>query len=289
MLRTLAIHLRSLFRRQAVDRELDEELRSHVDRAIARNIARGMTQPDARYAAQREFGNLTAITEEARDASRWQLIEQMRQDVRYAVRTMRKRPVFTAVTVCSIALGSGAAVALFAVVDATLLHPLPVRDPGQLVASHGGSYPLYRRFRDLHEVFADVAAVSLLDRSNVTVGGDESSIDRGLVRVQLVSRNYFSLLGVRASKGRALTPDDDRVPGAHPVAVLSDGYWRRRFGGAADVIGRTLGLNGTTYTVVGVAVREFTGETTGRPVDIWLPMMMQSQVMTSQTTELPRT
>jgi predicted permease len=279
MLRTLAIHLRSLFRRQAVDRELDEELRSHVDRAIARNIARGMTQPDARYAAQREFGNLTAITEEARDASRWQLIEQMRQDGRYAVRTMRKRPVFTAVTVCSIALGSGAAVALFAVVDATLLRPLPVRDPGQLVASHGGSYPLYRRFRDLHQVFADVAAVSLLDRSNVTVGGDESSIDRGLVRVQLVSGNYFSMLGVRASKGRALTPDDDRVPGAHPVAVLSDGYWRRRFGGAADVIGRTLGLNGTTYTVVGVAVREFTGETTGRPVDIWLPMMMQSQVM----------
>jgi len=273
------VRLRALLRRSTTDRELDEELRFHVERAIQRSIAQGMPEPQARYAARREFGNLTAITEEAREAWRWQWVEQTRQDVRYAVRAMGKRPVFTAVAVCSIALGSGAAVALVAVLDSTLLRPLPVRDPAQLVESHGGSYPLYQRFRDLHQVFSDVAAVSLLDRSNVTVGGDDSSADRGLVRVQLVSGNYFSMLSVRASRGRTLTSVDDRVPGGHPVAVISDGYWRRRFGGAPDVIGRTLGLNGTTYTVVGVAVPEFTGETTGRPVDIWLPMMMQSQVM----------
>jgi predicted permease len=273
------IRLRALLWRSATDRELDEELQLHVERAIQRNIGRGMPEPAARDAAHREFGNLTAITEEARDAWRWQWLEQAAQDVRYALRAMRKRPLLTAVAVSSIALGSGAAVALFAVLDSTLLRRLPVRDPAQLIESHGGSYPLYQRFRELHQVFSDVAASSLLDRSNVTTGGDASNVDRGLVRVQLVSGNYFSMLGVRAAVGRTLTPDDDRAPGAHPVAVISDGYWRRRFGTAPDVIGSTLGLNGTTYAVIGVAPRDFTGETTGRPVDIWVPMMMQSQVM----------
>ena len=279
MLHRTVIRLRALLRRATTDRELDEELRLHIERTIQRNIARGMPQPQARYAAHREFGNLTAITEDAREAWRWQWVEQIRQDGRYALRAMRKRPVFTAVAVGSIALGSGAAIALFAVLDSTLLRPLPVRDPAHLIESHGGSYPLYQKFHDLQQVFSDVAAASLLDRSNVTAGGDASDIDRGIVRVQLVSGNYFAMLGVRAAVGRTLTPDDDRVPGGHPVAVISDGYWRRRFGSSPDIIGRSLGLSGTTYTVIGVAPREFTGETTGRPIDIWLPMMMQSQVM----------
>jgi hypothetical protein len=111
------VRLRALLRRPATDRELDEELRLHVERAIQRNIARGMREPQARDAAHREFGNVTAIAEEARDAWRWQWIEQAGQDVRYALRAMRKRPAFTAVAVWSIALGSGAAVALFAVLD----------------------------------------------------------------------------------------------------------------------------------------------------------------------------
>ena len=280
MLHRPMVRLRALLRRPATDRELDEELRLHVERAIQRNIARGMREPQARDAAHREFGNVTAIAEEARDAWRWQWIEQAGQDVRYALRAMRKRPAFTAVAVWSIALGSGAAVALFAVLDSTLLRPLPVRDPAHLVESHGGSYPLYQRFRELHQVFSEVAAASLLDRSNViTSGAGEQNVDHGLVRVQLVSGNYFSLLGVNAVAGRTLTPDDDRVPGGHPIVVISDGYWRRRFGSTPDVLGRTLALNGTTYTVIGVAPRQFTGETTGRPVDIWVPMMMQSQVM----------
>jgi len=279
MLRRTIIRLIALLHRSATDRELDEELQIHIDRAVARNIAHGMSKSQAHDAARREFGNVTAITEDARDAWRWQWVERTRQDVRYALRAMRKHPVFTAVAVASIALGSGAAIALFAVLDSTLLRRLPVRDPARLIESHGGSYPLYQKFRELHQVFTDVAAASLLDRSNVTAGGDASNVDRGLVRVQLVSGNYFAMLGVRAAVGRTLTPDDDRAPGGHPVAVISAGYRRRRFGSSPDIIGRSLGLNGTTYTVIGVAPREFTGETTGRPVDIWIPMMMQSQVM----------
>ena len=278
MLRRILVYLRALVRRDAVNRELDEELRAHFDRAIARNLGRGMTEAEARRCAAREFGNVTAVAEAARDAWRWQPLEQIGQDVRYALRTLGRRPVFAAAAISSIALGTGAAIALFAVVDSTLLRPLPVRDPAQLVSSHGGTYPLYRRFRKLRGVFSDVAAVSLLDRSNVAIGGTAST-DRGLVRVALVSGNYFTMLGVSAAIGRTLLPEDDRVPGAHPVAVIAAGYWRRRFGGTADVVGRTLGLNGTTYTVIGVASREFTGEATGRPVNVWVPMMMQSQVM----------
>jgi predicted permease len=279
VLRRVAVRLRALFRRSVTDRELDEELELHVDRAIARNVARGMSEQQARHAAHREFGNVTAITEAARDAWRWQWIEQARQDVRYALRAMRRRPAFTAVAVASIALGSGAAVALFAVIDSTLLRPLPVRNPAQLVASHGGSYPLYQRFRELRQVLSDVAAVSLLDRSNVIAGDATLDVDRGLVRVELVSGNYFAMLGVKPAIGRTLSLNDDRTPGGHPVAVISDGYWRRRFGSAPNIVGRTLGLNGTTYTVIGVVARGFTGETIGRPVDVWLPIMMQSQVM----------
>ena len=279
MLHRFAVRLRAFFTPADTDRELDEELRAHLDRAIALNLARGMTEADARHAAHREFGNVTAITEAARSAWRWQWLEQLRQDARYALRSMRRRPGFTAVAISSIAVGTGAAVALFAVLDSMLLRPLPVRDPGQLIASHGGSYPLYQRFRDLHQVFSDVAAVALLDRSNVTLDGLASSVDRGLVRIELASGNFFSMLGVKAAVGRTLAPDDDRVPGGHAVAVISDGYWRRRFGSRPDIVGRTLGLNGTTYTVVGVITRDFTGESTGRPVDVWIPLMMQSQVM----------
>jgi predicted permease len=279
MLRRIAVRLRALFRPRAVDRELDEELRLHVDRAIARNAARGMSSAAARDAARREFGNVTAVAEAARDAWTFQWLEQLLQDLRYAARSMRRRPGLTVVAVSSIALGIGAAVALFAVLDSTLLRRLAVRDPNQLVASHGGSYPLYKRFRELHQVFSDVAAVSLLDRSNVTTAGASPATDHGIVRVALVSGNYFPMLGVTAAAGRMLTPDDDRVPGGHPVAVIGDGYWRRRFGGARSALGSTLGINGTTYTIAGVAPATFTGETIGRPVDVWVPLMMQSQVM----------
>ncbi len=279
MLQPLLVRCRALVRRDATDRELDEELRAHVERAVARNVARGMEPAQARYTAQREFGNVTSIAESAREAWRWQWLEQLGQDARYAVRAMRRRPAATAVSVASIALGTGAAVALFAVIESTLLRRLPVREPAQLVASHGGSYPLYQRLRELHDVFSDVAAVALLDRSNVTADGGAPAVDRGLVRVALVSGNYFALMGAKAAIGRTLALDDDRVPGGHPVAVISDAYRRRRFGSDRAVVGRAVGLNGTTYSIVGVASPEFTGETTGRPVDVWVPLMMQSQVM----------
>ncbi len=277
MLHRFVVRLLGLFQRSARDRELDEELRAHIDRAIGQNLARGLTEAQARDAAVRQFGNLTSVAEEARASWQWSWVEQIRQDVRYSLRSLRRRPAFAAVAIGSIALGLGAAVTLFAVLESTLLRRLPVRNPEQLVSSHGGSYPMFKRFQELHSVFQDVAVVSPLDRSNVTIDG--KSVDQGLVRVALVSGNYFPMLGVRAAVGRMLSPDDDRAPGGHPMAVLSSAYWRRRYGGTPDVVGHTLGLNGTTYTIIGVAAPDFTGDATGRPVDVWFPAMMQSQVM----------
>jgi hypothetical protein len=137
-------------------------------------------------------------------------------------------------------------------------------------------YSEFERFRQQAEVFSDVSAITLLDRSNVAIGG---TLDAGPVRVALVSGNYFQMLGVTASQGRTLTPEDDRAPGGHPVALISDGFWERRLARAPNVLERKLILNGVQYSILGVTPLGFLGDWVGRPADIWIPMAMQSQVM----------
>jgi len=210
------------------------------------------------------------------------------QDLSYGLRMLKRSPVFTAVAVLSLALGIGANTTIFSVVDALMLRTLPVRNPEQLVAvttndiGFYSSYPWFERYRDLAQVFSGVSAICLVDRYNVRVNnpaGDSSLNDTGQVGIALVSGNYFSTLGVGTVIGRPLAADDDRVPGGHPVAVISDSYWERRLGREADVVGRTLSLNETTYTIVGVAPPGFSGEWIGQPSDVWIPIAMQAQVM----------
>jgi predicted permease len=206
---------------------------------------------------------------------------------------LRKQPIITFIVALTVALGVGANTAVFSAINAILLRRLPVLNPEQLVAfrtvdatrlrasdeSYG--YPTFKQWRGLTQVFSDVAAVSLLDRYNVTINasGGVGFNDAGPVRVALASGNYFSLLGVGAVVGRPLTVDDDRMPGGHPVAVISHDYWTSRFARADDVVGHTLALSGATYTIVGVMPPGFAGHWTGRPVDLWIPTMMQAQVM----------
>lgn len=137
-------------------------------------------------------------------------------------------------------------------------------------------YPWFEKLAQLTQFFAGASAVAEWDRSNVSVNGEA---DQGQVRVGLVSGNYFSLLGVTARIGRTLTLDDDRILEGHPVAVISDSYWERRFGRAADIAGRTLSLRGTTYTILGVTPRGFSGEWVGKPIDVWIPIAMVAQVL----------
>lgn len=269
-------------RRRAAD-DFAREIAAHIALEAERLVAEGWSVSEATDEARRRFGNVTAAQEGFHDARTFAFLESVGQDIRYGWRVLRRTPVVTAIAVLSLALGIGANTAVFTFVNAVLFKPLAVQDPARLVwvSAHPMfrtmSYPVVARFRARPDVFAAVAAVNSLDRSNVAV--DHQPPDQRSVRVHLVTGDYFALFGVNAAKGRTLTMDDERALGAHPVVVISDSYWRSRFGHIADVLGHTVTLNATVFTVVGVAPASFTGDELGEPADLWIPMMMQSEVM----------
>ena len=281
---TAPLRLRSLFRRSQVEQELDEELRYHLERQIEEHVARGMTPEEARYAALRAMGGVERRKEECRDTRRVRLIEDLLQDLRYGLRTLRKSPGFTAVAAFSLALGIGANTAIFSLVDAVLLKTLPVKAPEQLVAIEAFnqrgerikifSYPLFERLRDRSQVFTGVLAAED-DSNRVEMAGPESGGQTEQAEMQLVSGEYFQVLGVNAFAGRLFTTEDNQKPGAHPVAALSHSFWRRRFAGDVSILGKSIRLKGQPFTIIGVAPPEFFGESVGRAPDIWTPMMMQ--------------
>jgi len=208
-------------------------------------------------------------------------MDGLRQDLRYAVRLFAKSPGFTFVVVLVLALGIGANTAIFSLVNAALLRPLSgVSNPDELVllertlnghASSSG-YPDYVDYRDSNSALAGLAAHC----------GTPLTFDNGMterLRGDLVSGNYFNVLGVKAALGRLITPDDDAEPGANPIAVLSYGFWLRDFGGASDVAGRTIRLNDYDFTIIGVAARDFGGTEKGSSFDVWIPIKMQAQAM----------
>jgi predicted permease len=219
----------------------------------------------------------------------WTWLEHLLQDCRYALRVLRKTPWVTLAAVLSLTLGIGASTTVFSVVDSIALRTLPVSDPGTLVNFREHlppnrvvdvfPYEGLQRFRRLSRVFSAVVGVTVVDRTNVVTEGPRPEVDPAPIRVGLVSGNYFATLGVAAARGRALGPEDDVVVDAEPVAVISDAYWRHHFLRDPSVLGRKLSLHRTTYTVVGVMPPGFSGDWIGRPVDFWVPMMMQSEVM----------
>ncbi len=207
------------------------------------------------------------------------------QDVRQALRTLRKSPVFTSVAIVSLALGIGANTAIFTLMDQVLLRMLPVQNPEQLVMldqqgptqgsvenDHAFSYPMYQDFRHHSPVFSGVLARFPLSMSLSYRGQTERAAG------DLVSGNYFDVLGVRALAGHTFTQDDDRTPGAHPVAFLTYGYWQRRFGGDRSILNQTLLINGHPMTVVGIGPPGFHGTEVGRSADLMTPMMMKAQM-----------
>ena len=189
----------------------------------------------------------------------------MIRDIRYAIRSLLKRPGFTAIAVITLALGVGANTAVFSVINALLLRPLPAERPDELFAVSRGdgaaptaSYPDYLYYRDQNQVFSGLAAAA---SAPLNFGGRDSGGDNqsgGVILGEIVSGNYFATLGVNAELGRALTPQDDQIAGAHPVVVISHRFWKSRLGTAGDVIGKTLILNGHGFTVIGVMPESFT-------------------------------
>ena len=275
---------------RAADVDLDDELRAHLQLLIDEKVRAGMPLEGARRAALLEMGGATQVAEAVRDVRRGAWLRECARDGRYALRTLRRDLAFTITAVLTLAIGIGANGAIFSLVEALMFRTLPVRAPEELVAigkstaidAHNTgaprgdlfSLPLYRDLRDRNRLVTGLAATGATGRLDVAVdraGGIEHPVGR------FVSGNYFDVLGVRASHGRIPQPTDDAI-GAAPVVVISDAYRRRRFGDEA-VLDRPLFVNGQSLTIIGVADREFRGEITERPTDLWLPIATQPLVL----------
>jgi len=246
-------------RRRRMLEGFHDEIRDHIERETQDNMDRGMPPEQARYAALRKFGNVTQVQEETREVWSAVWLEQLVQDVRLGLRMLRKSPGFTAVAVLTLALGIGANTALFSVVNGVLLKPLPYPHPERLVAlaERWPSFPegsiAYLNFLDwvkMNHTFEALAAYRHGD-FNWTGAGDAQRL-----LVTEVSASSFSLLGVRPVIGRDFEPADD-VRGAAPTVLLSHQLWTQKFGSSPDVLGKSLTLNGTAYTVIGVVPQNF--------------------------------
>ncbi|MGB8590046.1 MAG: ABC transporter permease [Candidatus Acidiferrales bacterium] len=262
-------------RRKRMMESLDQDIREHIEMETQDNIERGMSPEEAHYAALRKFGNVTRVTEDTREVWSFVWLEQLWQDMRYALRMLRKSPGFTGIAVLTIALGIGATTAIFSVVDATLLHPLSYPQPEQLVRVEddlpgvgaqnvGMSEP---EWKDLQRsgIFEYVSLTAFAD-ANLTGASQPERI-----RFLAVAPNYFALLGVKPQIGRAFDPED-QTPGFLLEVLISDGLWKRAFGADPRILGKSLRMDNDVYRIIGVMPANFhdPGRTTEeRNIEIW--------------------
>ncbi|MPY89351.1 MAG: FtsX-like permease family protein [Luteitalea sp.] len=279
--------LRSFLRRPAAERELDDELQFHFREMEAHEATRGSARAEAHSPARRHFGGSDQVKEACRDMRTLRPFENLLRDLRFGARLLTRSPIFTVVAVVSLALGIGASSAIFSVINAIVLRALPVDQPEQLYVAQVArmeqldprfSYPAYQGIGELVAERAEVAAVSSIQSMQIgTAGSNDATAESA--EVQLVSGDYFSVLRQHPQIGRLLGPGDNRTLDAHPVAVISDAYWSRKFGRATNAVGRVVIANGTPMTIVGVTTPRFFGTTVGtRNPDMWVPVMMQAAV-----------
>src|SRR5262252_2665709 len=265
-----------LFRRTQVEGDLEEELRSHI-RHRASDLARsGLTRAEAERQARIEFGGYERFEEECRESIGAHLLETLFQDVRFGGRLLRNSPGFAVVTILTLALGIGATTALFSVINAVLLRPLPYTHPEQLVNVFesnpgrginvsGCSYLDLKELRDSGG-FADIAGVA---RHELTLTG---AGDATQVRTVAVTPEIFSLLKVSPMAGRYLFAEDG-VKGASPVVLLSEGLWQTRFGGDPNLVGGSIMLDQRAFTVAGIMPAAFQVPVFGADQEIWIPLV----------------
>jgi len=262
-------------RRERMMEDLDRDIREHIEMETQDNIDRGMPPEEARYAAVRKFGNVTRVKEDTRDVWRFAWLEQLGQDIRYALRMLRKAPGFTAVAVLTIALGIGATTAIFSLVDATLLHPLPYPQPEQLVRVEDdlpgvGAQDVGMSVPEWHDLQRSgiFEYVSLAVYGPVNLTGSSQPTR---ARYSGVAPNYFALLGVKPQLGRTFDPED-QTPGFTLEVLISDGLWKRAFAADPGILGKSLRLDNDLYTVIGVMPAGFhdPGRTTEqRNIEVW--------------------
>ncbi|HLK70187.1 MAG TPA: ABC transporter permease [Bryobacteraceae bacterium] len=277
--------LRATIRPQSLDSALDDEFRFHVERRIEDFITDGMTREQACREAARLFGNSMLLRETTRDRDVLPWLQTSIHDLRYALRTLRRSPGFTMAAVLSLALGIGANIAIFTLLDQIILRTLPVPHPEQLVKMRVDgpiygvnigddtiSYPMYRDLRDGNQVFSGVLGHFYTPLS--VAQGDRTERVEG----ELVTGNYFEVLGIGAALGRTFEPRDDVTPNGHPLAVLSYDYWVNRFHQDPAVLGQSILVDGTPLTIVGVSDRRFDGVSLGHSAKIRIPIAMKSRM-----------
>ncbi|MGH9432373.1 MAG: ADOP family duplicated permease [Terriglobia bacterium] len=288
--------IQAWFRRQRMEHEMEEELRSHLESRADDLERQGLSRAEAERRARVEFGGYQRYREECREAFGARFVAEFLADLRYGVRQLHRNPGFTAVAIITLALGIGANTAIFSLIDAVMLRSMPVRDPAQLVlfrwtAHHspringyssfgdcpGGNartnptgcsfpIPVFKKIQSETKAFSSVAALAGPAELDLTGNGPAR-----MASGEVVSGGYFSMLGVSAVVGRTIGPDDD-LPNAAPVAVLSYAFWQSAYGGQKSVVGRTMTLNNVPFAIVGVAAPGFTHLSPGKTQDFWLPI-----------------
>jgi putative ABC transport system permease protein len=264
--------LKGLFSRRQLHRDLSDEIREHLEERTEALIADGMSRDDAAVAARREFGNVTLLEERSRDVWRWMMVENLFADLRYALRQLRKSPAFTAAAVLTLALGIGANTAVFSVVNAVILSPLPFPEPDRLVSveavdSRGGShpaglsYPNFFDFRRYNQVFDHIACYR---GSNFALSGAGRPAH---LSGSVVSANLFALLKIQPVLGRGFLPEEEKA--GRRVVVLSYSLFQEQFSGDKDIIGRSITLDSQAHTVVGVMPPGFVFPVGNTKVRLW--------------------
>ena len=278
---TLGSRLRSwthaILRRARVEGEMDSELRFHVE-AYAEDLIRGgVAREEAMRRARLAFGGLDRAKEECREARGVHFVESLMQDIQYGLRMLRKSPGFTAIVILTLALGIGANAAIFSVVNAVLLRPLPYTNPEQLVfvfeanlqegvKETGCSYPNFEEWRKQNRVFSEMASSQ---RHELTLTG---SGEPAVVRTSVVTPGFFSVLDGRPLLGRTFVPEDGKQ-GAAPVVILSENLWRETFGGDPKIVGRSINLDKRSFTVIGIMHAGFRSPVFAKSEQIWIPLV----------------
>jgi putative ABC transport system permease protein len=256
--------------RRQLERDLSDEIREHLDEKAAELMTAGMSREEATRAARRDFGNVTLLEEHGREVWRWALVETFFSDLRYAFRQLRKSPAFTAAAVLTLALGIGANTAVFSVVNAVILRPLPYPEPERLVSlssrdahglPHSLSYPNFFDFRRLNRVFEHMVCFREDELALTGVGAPVH------LSSEIVSWDLFSMLGIRPVLGRGFLPEEEQA--GHFAVVLSHSLWREKFGADPNVVGRSITLDSQPYTVAGVAPAGFNFPESNRKVQVW--------------------
>ncbi|HET9994580.1 MAG TPA: ABC transporter permease, partial [Candidatus Acidoferrum sp.] len=267
--------LNGLFRKRRQEEELEEEVRSHLEMSAQERVDRGQEARAAEHAARREFGNVELVKQVTREVWGMETFDRLIQDLRFGFRMLAKSPGFAAVAILTLALGIGANTALFSAVNGVLLNPLPYPQPEQLVTLHESkpnfdagsiSFPNFRDWRKDNTTFS-MMGVHRSYSFNLTGSGEAEQL-----KAQFVSSDLFPLLGVKPILGRMFAEGEDDI-GASPIALISEGFWNRKFGAATDVLGKGLTLDGRSYTIVGVVPGSFNLQVGAfRACEIYVPI-----------------